>query len=402
MLMRFSAICMVALTAVSYQAIADTTWDGSFELEQRYFWDDAVDPTLSSGQSSARLQLEVFSEWNNGDDTLTIEPFYRLDAQDDERSHGDLRQFIWSRLGDNWELSAGLGRVFWGVTESQHLVDVVNQTDGVENIDGEDKLGQPMLRYQYFGNYGTLDTFVLPYFRTRTFAGADSRLNGGFLVNNDAESFESDDQQSHLDYALRYSHTLGAWDIGLSWFDGTAREPDLLRLLDPRTFTTTPYYPQINQFGADIQITTDAWLFKLEVIQRSFDDSLYQDFSAATLGAEYTFVGIFGSIYDLGVLSEYSWDERDSNASTPFQNDLFVGGRLAFNDINNSVLLVGATTDFDDSSSKTLFIEASTRVASALTANIEVRYFASDNPRDILFGFKDNSFIQVGIEYFFD
>ena len=39
----------------------------------------------------------------------------------------------------------GLRKVYWGVTESQHLVDVINQTEGVENLDGEDKLGQPML-----------------------------------------------------------------------------------------------------------------------------------------------------------------------------------------------------------------------------------------------------------------
>ena len=48
----------------------------------------------------------------------------------------------------------GVGKVFWGVTESQHLVDIINQTDLVENIDTEDKLGQPMLETTWLQNWG--------------------------------------------------------------------------------------------------------------------------------------------------------------------------------------------------------------------------------------------------------
>ena len=45
------------------------------------------------------------------------------------------------RSNRDWSLSIGLGKVFWGVTEFNHLVDVINQTDLVEGIDGEAKLG---------------------------------------------------------------------------------------------------------------------------------------------------------------------------------------------------------------------------------------------------------------------
>jgi hypothetical protein len=31
-----------------------------------------------------------------------------------------------------------------------HLVDIINQTDGVESIDGEDKLGQSMMAFSLF------------------------------------------------------------------------------------------------------------------------------------------------------------------------------------------------------------------------------------------------------------
>ena len=395
--------CVIFISALSFSTVnAQINWDGSIELEHRYFWDEDSVADLSNNQTSLRLEMEFFKNWNDGDDQLIFEPFFRLDNQDDERSHADIRQLIWTRYGSNWELSAGLGRVFWGVTESQHLVDIINQTDSVENIDGEDKLGQPMIRFQTFNSFGNFDAFILPYFRARTFAGEDSRLSGGIIVSNDDAAYESDREENHTDYAFRYSNTFGDLSLGLSLFDGTSREADILRLIDPITLSSTAYYPQITQYGADMQLTTNGWLFKLEAIQRNFDDPIYQDFSATTLGTEYTFVGVFDSIYDIGALAEYSWDKRREIASTPFQNDLFIGARFVFNDFNNSEILAGISSDLDFSNSNSVFLEASTRFATSFTANLEIRYFDSDEPRDLIYNFRDHSFIQLGVEYFFD
>lgn len=394
-----TATCLSFSSNVQSEGIS---YDGSVELEQRLFLEDNPLPGLNHFQTSARFLAEFFKEWNNGDDQLIFEPFARLDAEDDERSHLDVRQLIWSHYGEKYEISAGIGQVFWGVTESQHLVDIINQTDTVENIDGEDKLGQPMVHYSYFNDYGTFEAFVLPYFRERTFEGVDGRLNGGLVVDNDRALYESSSEQSHVDLAVRYSHTIGDWGLGFSWFSGTSREPDLLRFADFTTGSVTPFYPQIDQFGTDIQLTTGGWLLKLEAIQRNHDDSFYQDFAAATIGAEYTLVGLFGTVYDLGLLGEYSWDERNEQATSLFQNDAFLGARLAFNDVSDSQLLFGVSNDFDNSGSRTVFVEASTRLGSTVTINIELRYFASDSPSDLLFLLEDDSFIQVGLEYFFD
>lgn len=390
----------VPLSILSMNADASSSFDGSVELEQRLFFEKST--TNSRGQTSARLLMEYYKEWNKGDDRLVLEPFARLDSEDKERTHADIRQLSYSHLNKNSEVTIGIGRVFWGVTESQHLVDIINQTDGVENIDGEDKLGQPMVHYSYFNNIGTFDALLLPYFRERTFAGQDSRLTGGLLVDTNKAQYESSSQQSHVDYALRYSNTFGDWGVGLSWFSGTSREPDLLRFADFSNRTTAPYYAQIDQLGADIQLTTDAWLFKLEAIQRNFDDAFYEDYSAATIGFEYTLVGVFESVYDLGLLGEYSWDERQERATSLFQDDLFFGARLALNDVSDSQVLIGVSTDLENSDSRAIFIEAATRIASSLTMNIELRYFDSDTATDPLFRFKDDSFIQLGVEYFFD
>jgi hypothetical protein len=397
-----TSLAFVCLGINSNSSAENFTYDGSLEFEQRFFLEDNPLPGVNHFQSSARLSLELFKEWNNGDDQFVFEPFVRTDAQDSERSHVDIRQLSWSHYGDNYEISAGIGQVFWGVTESQHLVDIVNQTDGVENIDGEDKLGQAMVRYAYFNNYGTFEAFVLPYFRERTFEGSNGRLNGGLVVQSSNAIYESGAEQTHVDLAARYSNTIGNWGLGFSWFSGTSREPDLLRFADFASGSTTAYYPQIDQFGADIQLTTGGWLVKLEAIARNYVDSNYRDYTAATIGTEYTHVGAFGTVYDLGLLAEYSWDERDEQASTIFQNDAFLGARLAFNDISDSQVLFGLSNDLDNTDSRAVFIEASTRINSVLTMNIELRYFDSETLSDPLFRIKDDSFVQLGIEYYFD
>ena len=92
---------------------------------------------------------------------------------DSERTHFDIRELFGLWVFERWELGVGIRKVFWGVTESQHLVDIINQTDLVDSIDGEEKLGQPMVNVSIPHEWGTVDLFILPYFRERTFPGRD-------------------------------------------------------------------------------------------------------------------------------------------------------------------------------------------------------------------------------------
>src|SRR5690606_41932805 len=50
--------------------------------------------------------------------------------------------------------------------------------------------------------------------------------------------------------AVRWNHTLGNLDIGLSWFNGTTREP-LLIPVEGEPAGLQPYYPLLTQWGLD-------------------------------------------------------------------------------------------------------------------------------------------------------
>lgn len=130
---------------------------------------------------SLLVQPEYRYEWNDGKDRLTAVPFARLEYDDKKRRHFDLRELHWLHAGPTWDLLFGVGKVFWGVTESRHLVDIINQTDLVEDPDAEDKLGQPLLKLALLRPWGTVTLFALPRFRERTFPGRKGRLRGRYL-----------------------------------------------------------------------------------------------------------------------------------------------------------------------------------------------------------------------------
>ena len=350
-------------------------------------------------QPSLVLQPEYRRDFSDGADRVTVIPFARLDAIDYKRTHFDVRELSWLRVFDGWDVLAGVSKVFWGVTESRHLVDIVNQTDLVEHPDGEDKLGQPMIRLAAFQDWGTLTLFGLPYFRGRTFPGRAGRLRFALPVDTDRPVYQSSLKNWHPDAAIRWSHVLGNWDIGLAHFRGTSREPRLVPALDRvGRAVLVPHYDLINQTSLDLQLTGERLIWKLETIGRWGHGA---PFGAVVAGFEYTFSGVFGTALDLGALGEYLFDGRGANAPPmPFDDDLFFGTRLTFNDPQSTELLAGAIID-RRSQATILSVEASRRLGDRWSIKLDVRAFANVPPSDILFAFRRDHFVQLQLAYFF-
>jgi len=159
-----TASLALMLMPISYAAKFEVS--GNVTGEQRYFVEKPNVPAqLAHGQTSISIEPELYWSWNDGNDSVIFTSFYRIDSQDDNRTHGDIRELAYVKAGDDWELRLGIRKEFWGVTEFQHLVDVINQTDGVEDFDGEDKLGQQMINFSLVRDWGTIDAFLLPGFR---------------------------------------------------------------------------------------------------------------------------------------------------------------------------------------------------------------------------------------------
>lgn len=367
---------------------------GFLAAEQRPFLQSPAHAgQLSAGQISLVASPELRYRTADRANTFKITPFVRVDSGDSERTHFDLREAYWRSIGSEWELLVGFNTVFWGVAESRHLVDVVNQVDFLEDIDGEDKLGQPMINVGWQRDWGRLDAFALLGFREMRFPGPSGRLRLPLPVD---EAARYPDGRRSLDLALRYSHYLGDFDLGAHVLRGTGREAAFVPS-GPELEALTPVYRTITQVGLDLQYTRGAWLWKLEGIVREGEG---RTFGALVGGFEYTLYQSLGA-GDIGLLAEYLYDGRDVTAPpTSFDNDVFVGTRLALNDAFDTQLLAGTIVDLDDGSLAAR-VEAERRLTSNLKVELEGRFFlnvAEGNPLSL---FERDSFFNLRLAHSF-
>lgn len=406
-----------ALLASALLQAAEFEHSGDVGAEWREYVQDAQWDTPTTDQAQRQLSITAEPElaWsiNDGEQLVVFKPFVRLDNEDKRRTHADIRELSWLTYGDDWEIKAGISKVYWGVTESQHLVDIVNQTDFVEAPDGEEKLGQPMIKLSLVRDWGLVDAFVLPGFRERTFPDTEGRLRPGLKVDINSAAYQSSDKEKHIDLALRWSHTLDDYDVGLSWFRGTSRDPLLIptgaSLANPQPTALSPFYALINQWGVDVQATLDSWLWKLEGIYRSFDKEVkddyrrfnVEDYSALTAGFEYTYYGVMDRDWDLGVLTEYQYDSRDDARLATGQNDVFVGGRLALNDADSSEVLFGISQDLDNSSTRGFVLEGDTRVGESIKLSLDLFLMDSNQTDNLSYQFRKDDYVQLGVNYYY-
>ncbi|MCY4357845.1 MAG: hypothetical protein OXD01_10045 [Gammaproteobacteria bacterium] len=405
LLVSIGVACPLAQAQVEFFDLA-----GDLTLETRHSPESGLYPGQTSSASGFSLTPRLYFENAQGW-SFNLTPFLRIDHVDSERTHMDLRQAYFLMFGDigddQWELRLGIDQVFWGVTESQHLVDIINQVDLVENPSAEQKLGQTMVHFTRFGNWGTAELFVLPFHRPRTFPGAGGRLRLALPVDPDPISRAASNDERHIDLAARYSHSFGPLDLGLSVFDGTSREPVLFPELDAiGSPALLQHYDDIRQYGLDAQLTTGAWLLKLEAIHRSGETNLVgeqEDYAAAVMGFEYQFQSVFGGT-DLSLVSEWNIDARGDRAlprrnPLTLQNDLAVLTRFGFNDVSGSELTIGVIRDMERDS-QLAAVEFSRRLTDRWSISLEWYGLLEIDPDEIFYQARRDSFFELSLSLF--
>ena len=192
-----AALIVIWVTAVvtavdAHAEIEFAAWElsGRVSLEGRYFPKTGIDPSHQSSQTTGIVVEPKLYVEEDGGSSFTLVPFFRYDSADSVRTHWDLREayaLLFGEIGaGEWEVRLGADRVFWGVAESQHLVDIVNQIDFLEHPNGEVKYGQPMVHVTWTGDWGALEFFGLPYHRQRIYPGQGGRLRFAGLVDQRA------------------------------------------------------------------------------------------------------------------------------------------------------------------------------------------------------------------------
>jgi len=403
-LRTFSAHMMGMMCALTLALSAEAGgWDvsGKLSTEARYFPIEVAYPTQKDVTLSPSFagSVDIVFDADGGNDRFVFVPFARVDADDNHRTHQDLRELNWLHLGNGWDLNVGVAKVYWGVTESAHLVDIINQIDSVEDLSGEEKLGQPMLNLNLEQAWGTLNLFVLPGFRERNFTANNARLHGPLPIDESRSTFESSAGVKHADFAMRWSHTFDDFDVSVSQFQGTSREAQLLAHLSGNRVTLVPHYQQIAQTGVALQLTTNNTLWKFEGISRSGQGVR---FYGVVGGFEHSFYNIAQNNLDVGVLMEYLYDNRDPSTAPPSiaNHDVFVGFRFANNDAQGTTMLVGALVDYKNNS-VFINIEGERRLTNQLKVEMAGRFSTHVAATDPLYFYKNDGFFSVKLNWYF-
>ena len=372
---------------------------GKLGAEAIIFTDEAKYSPQKNQYLSGVIEPEFFHAINDNQE-LKAKLFYRYDIDSTSRTHADVRELMLNHYEDEWELNLGIGKVFWGKTESRHLVDVINQVDWAESLDDEERLGQPMVQVKLIKDWGVLDLFVLPYFREVDYLSKEGRPRINPVVQNEEALFQNKSKQRHVDIAGRWSQTFDDLDIGISAFVGTQRTPLFKPDFSTGELRLTPVYVQTAQIGVDAQYIYEDFLLKAEGLAREshhIDYSKHQSF-AGVVGLEYTLVGVFDTVYDVGLIVEYLHD--DWEAITPFQNDLMTGVRFVMNDTQSTELLVGAITDLEDRS-QFWSLEASRRIGDNWKAEVLARAVASVDDKNTISAYKQDNLFSFRLYYYF-
>ena len=383
---------------------------GRISLETRQFFENGAHPDQRSHASGISAEVTAYLEDDLGR-SITVTPFVRYDYGDPERNQVDLREaylLMYGDIGNNeWELRLGIDRVFWGVVESRSLVDIVNQTDILENPNEKIKMGQPMVHATLSGDWGVFELFGLTWHRPREFPGKHGRLRPRFLVDTDKTKYESRAGKWNVDLAARYTNSFGPLDIGLSAFNGTNREPVLMPMPQPLpapVLVLAPRYERITQFGLDTQFTSGSWLFKLEAIHRSGaknNQLTEEDYSAFVIGAEHTIYSIMDSNADLTLFAEWAHDGRGQRATNAFENDVFLAARVGLNDEYDTEFVASIVKSLD-TDSRVFGAEFNRRISDNWSLNVEASAFSGVREDDkLLHPVHRDSNASINLDYSF-
>lgn len=388
----------LCLLVLSWAATACVHVRGSAAADIRGF----AQPPSYSGQSSGhgvslKAEPEAYVRSKDEAHTATVRPFVRVDPVDTGRTHYDLRQADYRFNNGGWSFGAGAGVFDWGVMENHRTVDVLNQKDLVEDIDGSEKLGQPYTKAGYDADRWSLSLYYLPYFRDRTFPGQRGRLRFPVVIDTDDPFFESSLGRWHPNVAARLSLTLGAFDIGLSGFSGTSREPRFFgQLTDDEVL---PGYDFLEQVSVDASWTHGGFVAKAEALARWWSSSLRLS-GAAAGGLEYWLFDLGGRGVDLTLVSEVYWDSRLPDQPVTFHDhDIFGGFRLGFSDVGAAEVRAGGMVDFITGASF-LRVETSRRFGEHWRLYLDLRGFVPGRGR-LEQSLRNDHYGQLRVAYFF-
>jgi len=324
---------------------------GDVEIRLDHYPDTPLYTDQSTESTQPGLASSVDWDGHLGDSNrVKLSLFAKYQSESEREYSGDVQE-AWFSLDDlNSEWRIGQLMEYWGVLEAENIADVINPRDAEEDFQGDFKLGIPGIAFSYFSQQAEYSFWLLPYSRERRLAYGEDRFRNFPLETQDPK-FEK--AQSNTAAAIRASRVNDQVEFSVSYYYGHARMPWFELQLDNSNQPTglTPMYDLINQTSFEMLWLPGNTIFKLESFYQS---NKVDDFFAAGIGFEREIPKLGPGNTSLTFYGEAYFDDRNQNLSQAlaiFQKDIFIGTRLALNDVSSSEFQFRWTYDLEYESS---------------------------------------------------
>ena len=392
---NLSITLLIILGSVSAFAESETTSKGELRFESRFFTDDKIAETQDFGYGLAG-RLEVDNTWNQLSSRAQI--FSRVDRMDPERQRLNIEELFTQWVGESFIGFAGYRTLNWSTAEAFHPTDVINSRNFDGPFENAEKLGELMIGGQYLSDYLNITAFYMPTLARPQLPGPTNRLsfvpptatNVGELqfVDNDGEIKDSNDFVQQ--WAIRTQIPIDSWEFNFFWvhhFDRT----DFRVAFDGVNNQIVPLLAEVDHYAFSFQYVWESWIFKSENAYRNFQEnttitdygSTVQrfDYGISSVAIEYLLPHDSGSetSFILEFQEIYGVEKQIRYTINPFQRDLLVGVRHAFNDVNGKELFVGLIADVERGKELLASASYSQRLSDVWKLNLGARYIDAPN-----------------------
>ena len=277
-------------------------------------------------------------------------------------------------------ITAGREVIFWGALEVYNPVDVINlqviSRDPFEVF----KLGSYLISVSKYFESSELELLATLYEQDQEFPGRESPyfIFPSFLTYD--KNLITEDSRTRPTVYLKYSgstDTLYPLDFAFTVSNGYDSQR-FITLVGDGILRQNAYIA--SKFQTFDTLVINATLLKLEASYTDVKNVPFiSDYYQVGAGIEHTLQQLYRS-WDLGLISEYylykitDKDKFDDlRLFQSFQNDLFLGFRLTFNDAASSEIVGGGIFDLEYDGEYSLFAEFNTRVFDRFTLSADIR-----------------------------
>lgn len=359
------------------------SYRGYVGLNSTFYTNIPSDKNQNSFTALQRVELDYKKENLQLHSTLYAQEAYydfAESAKETGRSFARVDELFLKYELENSSFKMGKSIEFWGALELYNATDVFNTADFRNDMmQSDNKLGSYNINYSYYTDNGTFSIILKLYEESE--AMAKYAYPYYFLPKEQYIADMNKTFNFRYDSELLSEHSVGkpslyikynaSTDFSLDYAFVYERGYDSQRYIQitlPKTpsgdipFNSTIY--QVDKFLTFNTLAVENTLYKFEGLYAHVLDKVnVSDYTQLSFGVEHTLTNFSESDSDLGLITEYYYyktlesgaKNSDANLSNGYysdltlfqnyQNDLFLGVRITFNDEGDATFIGGVVLD---------------------------------------------------------